>query len=69
MCSSLNPLEYKLAEANFLGRTEPVIPGFDLAGIVIGTGQDVKINAGLQAMKAGKGLIEKTAAIVDPSHA
>jgi NADPH:quinone reductase-like Zn-dependent oxidoreductase len=31
--SSLNPLEYKLAELNFLGRTPPVILGLDLSGI------------------------------------
>jgi len=28
--SSLNPLEYKLAELNFFGRTPPVILGLDL---------------------------------------
>ena len=35
--SSLNPLEYKLAELNFLGRTPPVILGLDLSGIVVAT--------------------------------
>src|ERR1700753_2963534 len=34
--SSLNPLDYKLAELNFLGRTPPVALGFDFAGIVVG---------------------------------
>jgi NADPH:quinone reductase-like Zn-dependent oxidoreductase len=38
IASSLNPLEYKLAELNFFGRTPPVILGFDLAGIVIAIG-------------------------------
>ena len=36
--SSLNPLEYKLAELNFLGRTPPVILGLDLSGIVVAKG-------------------------------
>lgn len=36
--SSLNPLEHKLATLNFLGRTPPVILGFDLAGVVVGLG-------------------------------
>jgi NADPH:quinone reductase-like Zn-dependent oxidoreductase len=39
--SSLNPLEYKLAELNFLGRTPPVILGLDLSGIVVATGNAV----------------------------
>jgi len=39
--SSLNPLEYKLAELNFFGRTPPVILGFDLAGIVVARGEQV----------------------------
>ncbi|WP_051760164.1 quinone oxidoreductase family protein [Herbidospora cretacea] len=39
--SSLNPLEYKLAELNFLGRTPPVALGFDLAGVVAGVGRGV----------------------------
>ncbi|WP_062434452.1 quinone oxidoreductase family protein [Herbidospora daliensis] len=39
--SSLNPLEYKLAELNFLGRTPPVALGFDLAGVVAEVGRDV----------------------------
>ena len=40
--SSLNPLEYKLAELNFLKRTPPVILGFDLSGIVAATGSAVR---------------------------
>ena len=40
-CSSLNPLEYKLAELNFFGRTPPVILGFDLSGIVAAVGPGV----------------------------
>jgi hypothetical protein len=39
--SSLNPLEYKLAELNFLGRKPPVALGFDLAGVVVDAGPDV----------------------------
>jgi NADPH:quinone reductase-like Zn-dependent oxidoreductase len=38
VASSLNPLEYKLADLNFLGRTPPVVLGFDVAGIVIARG-------------------------------
>jgi len=33
--SSLNPLEYKLADLNFMGRTPPVALGLDLAGVVV----------------------------------
>jgi NADPH:quinone reductase-like Zn-dependent oxidoreductase len=40
--SSLNPLEYKLAELNFLGRTPPVVLGLDLSGVVVATGSDVR---------------------------
>jgi NADPH:quinone reductase-like Zn-dependent oxidoreductase len=40
--SSLNPLEFKLAELNFLGRTPPVILGFDLSGVVIAKGESVQ---------------------------
>jgi NADPH:quinone reductase-like Zn-dependent oxidoreductase len=40
--SSLNPLDYKLAELNFLGRQPPVALGFDFAGIVISRGDAVK---------------------------
>src|SRR6516162_8886951 len=39
--SSLNPLEYKLADLNFMGRTPPVVLGLDLAGVVVAVGQDV----------------------------
>ena len=35
--SSLNPLEYKLADLNFMGRTPPVVLGLDLSGVVIAT--------------------------------
>jgi len=37
--SSLNPLEYKLADLNFMGRTPPVALGLDLAGVVAGVGE------------------------------
>ena len=40
--SSLNPLEYKLTELNFLGRTPPVILGLDLSGLVVATGSAVR---------------------------
>jgi NADPH:quinone reductase-like Zn-dependent oxidoreductase len=40
--SSLNPLEYKLAELNFLGRTPPVILGFDLSGVIVAKGEAVQ---------------------------
>ncbi|MFF3563604.1 zinc-binding alcohol dehydrogenase family protein [Streptomyces sp. NPDC002574] len=39
--SSLNPLEYKLADLNFMGRTPPVALGLDLAGVVAAVGRDV----------------------------
>jgi NADPH:quinone reductase-like Zn-dependent oxidoreductase len=39
--SSLNPLEYKLAELNFMGRTPPVVLGLDLAGVVVAVGEGV----------------------------
>ncbi|GAA1933495.1 alcohol dehydrogenase catalytic domain-containing protein [Streptantibioticus ferralitis] len=39
--SSLNPLEYKLADLNFMGRTPPVVLGLDLAGVVVAVGRDV----------------------------
>jgi NADPH:quinone reductase-like Zn-dependent oxidoreductase len=42
VASSLNPLEYKLADLNFLGRTPPVVLGFDLSGIVVATGSAVR---------------------------
>src|SRR5258705_858660 len=40
--SSLNPLEYKLAELNFLGRTPPSSFGLDLSGIVVAKGSAVR---------------------------
>lgn len=40
--SSLNPLEYKLAELNFLGRTPPVILGFDISGVIVAKGDGVQ---------------------------
>jgi NADPH:quinone reductase-like Zn-dependent oxidoreductase len=39
--SSLNPLEYKLADLNFMGRTPPVVLGLDLSGVVVAAGHDV----------------------------
>ncbi len=39
--SSLNPLEYKQADLNFMGRTPPVVLGLDLAGVVIAVGDGV----------------------------
>jgi NADPH:quinone reductase-like Zn-dependent oxidoreductase len=39
--SSLNPLEYKLADLNFFGRTPPVVLGLDLSGIVVAIGSAV----------------------------
>jgi Alcohol dehydrogenase GroES-like domain len=41
-CSSLNPLQYKLAELNFFGRTHPVILGLDLSGIIVAQRDQVK---------------------------
>jgi NADPH:quinone reductase-like Zn-dependent oxidoreductase len=40
--SSLNPLEYKLADLNFMGRTPPMVLGLDLAGVVVAVGHGVK---------------------------
>jgi NADPH:quinone reductase-like Zn-dependent oxidoreductase len=40
-CSSINPLEYKLAQLNFFHRKPPVILGFDLAGTVVAVGAAV----------------------------
>ena len=40
--SSLNPLEYKLADLNFFGRTPPVVLGLDLSGIVVAVGSAVR---------------------------
>jgi NADPH:quinone reductase-like Zn-dependent oxidoreductase len=39
---SLNPLEYKLADLNFMGRTPPVVLGLDLSGVVVATGSAVR---------------------------
>jgi NADPH:quinone reductase-like Zn-dependent oxidoreductase len=40
--SSLNPLEYKLADLNFFRRTPPVVLGLDLSGIVVDIGSAVR---------------------------
>jgi NADPH:quinone reductase-like Zn-dependent oxidoreductase len=40
--SSLNPLEYKLADLNFMGRTPPVVLGLDLSGVVVAAGSNVR---------------------------
>lgn len=40
--SSINPLEYKLADLNFMGRTPPVVLGLDLSGVVVATGEGVR---------------------------
>ena len=40
--SSLNPLEYKLADLNFMGRKPPVVLGLDLSGVVVATGRCVR---------------------------
>jgi NADPH:quinone reductase-like Zn-dependent oxidoreductase len=39
--SSLNPLEYKLADLNYMGRTPPVVLGLDLSGVVVAVGHGV----------------------------
>jgi NADPH:quinone reductase-like Zn-dependent oxidoreductase len=39
--SSLNPLEYELAELNFMGRTPPIVLGLDLAGVAVAVGHGV----------------------------
>jgi NADPH:quinone reductase-like Zn-dependent oxidoreductase len=41
--SSLNPLEYKLADLNFMGLTPPVVLGLDLAGVVVAVGDGVEM--------------------------
>src|SRR6201999_3170908 len=51
--SSLNPLEYKLADLNFMGRTPPVVLGLDLAGVVVAVGDGVNglaVGAAVAAM-------------------
>ena len=51
--SSLNPLEYKLADLNFMGRTPPVVLGLDLAGVVVAVGHgvsDVAVGDAVAAM-------------------
>src|SRR6201987_2898606 len=40
--SSLNPLEYKLADLNFFVRTPPVVLGLDLSGVVVAIGGAVR---------------------------
>src|ERR1700731_4426644 len=40
--TSLNPLEYKLADLNFMGRTPPVVLGLDLSGVVVAAGHHVQ---------------------------
>jgi NADPH:quinone reductase-like Zn-dependent oxidoreductase len=55
--SSLNPLEYKLADLNFMGRTPPVILGLDLAGVVVAAGAGV----------SGVGVGDEVAAMADPN--
>src|SRR5208337_276214 len=42
--SSLNPLEYKLADLNFMGRTPPVVLGLDLAGVVVAVAAMADLN-------------------------
>ena len=41
LSSSLNPLEFKLADLNFFGNKPPVALGFDVAGVVIAKGRNV----------------------------
>jgi NADPH:quinone reductase-like Zn-dependent oxidoreductase len=56
--SSLNPLEYKLAELNFMGRTPPVVLGLDLSGVVVATGsavQDLAVGDAVVAMADSNG--------------
>jgi NADPH:quinone reductase-like Zn-dependent oxidoreductase len=50
--SSLNPLEYKLADLNFMGRTPPVVLGLDLAGVAVAVGHDVSDIAAGDAVAA-----------------
>lgn len=56
--SSLNPLEYKLADLNFMGRTPPVVLGLDLSGIVVAKGsavQDIVVGDAVVAMADSNG--------------
>lgn len=56
--SSLNPLEYKLADLNFMGRTPPVVLGLDLSGIVVAKGsavQDIAVGDAVVAMADSNG--------------
>jgi NADPH:quinone reductase-like Zn-dependent oxidoreductase len=53
--SSLNPLEHKLAELNFMGRTPPIVLGLDLAGVVVAVGHGV----------SGVGIGDAVAAMAD----
>jgi NADPH:quinone reductase-like Zn-dependent oxidoreductase len=39
--SSLNLLEYKLADHNFMGRTPPIVLGLELSGVVVAVGHEV----------------------------
>lgn len=55
--SSLNPLEYKLADLNFMGRTPPVVLGLDLAGVVVAVGDRV----------GGVAVGDEVAAMADPN--
>src|ERR1700743_1538248 len=51
--SSLNPLEYKLADLNFMGRTPPVALGLALAAAAVAVGDGVSgvaVGAGVAAM-------------------
>ena len=50
--SSLNPLEYKLADLNFMGRTPPVVLGLDLGGVVVAVGHGVSRVAAGDAVAA-----------------
>jgi NADPH:quinone reductase-like Zn-dependent oxidoreductase len=76
--SSLNPLEYKLADLNFMGRTPPVVLGLDLAGVVVAVGHGVSgvavgdavaAMADLKVMAAGSQRAGAVAKAPMPSHA
>jgi hypothetical protein len=55
--SPLNPLEYKLADLYFLGRTPPLVLGLDLAGVVVAVGHGV---SGIVVGDAVAGMAELT---------